>query len=259
MTQRMEREGSLAFSLAELSKLEDERLSIAREREARLLAASLEAEREAARQRQAREAAEARVRAEALQREEERRREERVRLSAIAHAEIVRATTLAEAEASVRRASEEHRHAQALASLATLAGVRRWKRAALASWVTCGAVLAGCIGVELGVLRPEAQRRVAAAEAGLEMKSKELRAIHDEVEEEGRAVADLRGRAAEATLRSDALAKSLDAARAEIARLQTPRTSGHPPSGSATPSTHPGPFSSDCPPGSHDPLCGLPK
>jgi hypothetical protein len=255
MTQRLPREGSLAFSLAELSRLEDERQAIEREREARLVAASLEADREATRRRLAREAEEARIREELLREEEERAGEQKARLSAIEQAEVVRAKALAEAEASTRLAAEEHRHAEALAALSTLESIRTWKRVAMVSWVLCLTLLAVLAGVEFGVLRPESQRRVAAAEAGREAASGELRAVRGDLEEQRRAAQDLSGRLAEANLRAEASAKSLDAIRVELAHSNVPSVPGHPGGHPSTP--HTGPFSNDCPPGSLDPLCGL--
>jgi hypothetical protein len=257
MTQRLVREGSLAFSLAELSRLEDERQALERQRDERLAAERLEADRDARQRLLAGEEEEARLRDAAKREEEARAREEKARLSAIEHAEVLRAKTLAEAEASARFAAEEHRHAEALASIRAVEDLRKWKRHAMLSWGLCGIVVVAGAGLEFGMVRPESSRRVAAVEAARDAMTFELRGVRSRLEEERQAADDSRGRLAEQTRRADALAKSLEAAQAALPPTKTPAPAGHM-SGVSHPSvTHMGAFSNDCL-GSRDPLCGLP-
>src|ERR1700722_402035 len=100
-----EREGSLSFSLAELSRLEGERLREQEERARRLRAAQAEVESVARRQRQKSEEEAARALAE--QRVEQHRRsvENAARLDAMHQAALLRAKT--EAEAGARSQLEE--------------------------------------------------------------------------------------------------------------------------------------------------------
>jgi hypothetical protein len=252
-----EREGSLSFSLAELSRLEGERLREQEERGRRLRAAQAEAESLARRQRQEREAEESRALEE--QRVEQHRRsvENAARLDAMHQAALLRAKT--EAEAGARTALEEleHRHVEALARIREVEGVSEWKRIAAASWAFAGVSCLAALVVVLAIVRPDAARRVAPAEAGAAAQSEELRGTRErEADGESRLRA-LGVRLDEETRHSRDLAIALDAQRAAALRPKGPRgTPGVPTHPPVPPS---GPFGTNCPPGSMDPLCGLSK
>jgi hypothetical protein len=257
MTQRMEREGSLTFSLAELSRLEDQRLRSERERQAGLVKAEALAAEEAARKKQEREAEDVRIREDARRSREREAREDEARQSARREAEALRAKALAEGETQARLALSAQQHEEALARIAAQGGGRTWRRLALASCAGSAAVIAIALVVELLVLRPEAKRHLAAAEGDAIAKSEEVRQARESVEQERSVEEALRVALDERTRASAALGKSLDSALAEIEHLKAPHGSGPPRSRNPTEAPHPGPFSNDCPPGSRDPLCGL--
>ena len=256
MTQPLEREGSLSFSLAELSRLEGDRLRDQEERERRARAARAEAESHATRQKLQREDEEARAR-EAQRLEEQRRaREEAARLGAIHQAASVRAKAEAELEARTKLDELEHRHVEALARIRESEDASDWKRVAAASWALAAAVCAAAIVFVFAIVRPDAARRVAITESGAAAQAEELRTVRATGLEAGRKAQALGARLEEETRHASELAIALDVARAAVA---------HPPKGPrgpvvvAPPAPPSGPFGTNCPPGSRDPLCGLSK
>jgi hypothetical protein len=249
MPESLVREGSLSFSLAELSRLEDERLR-------RLRRAREEAEEQAIREKTALEEQKARATDAARQHEEEKSREALSRLRALESAEIARARAIAEGETRARLAQEAHRHAEALAGDSAVLDLHLWKRTAVASWIVSASVLVASILLQWLVFRPDARRVAAAGEAAVVSKSAELREARQGLEEKGRAIDDLRLRLDDQTRQVASLVRSLDAARLEIASPHPPRGPGRPPQ-IAPPPAHVVPFATDCPAGSRDPLCGL--
>jgi hypothetical protein len=151
----------------------------------------------------------------------------------------------------------EHRHVGALARIHEAEGVSEWKVIAAASWAFAGVSCLAAFVVVLAIVRPDAARRVATAEAEAAAQSEELRGAHArEADGESRLRA-LGVRLDEETRHSRELAIALDAERAAAAHPKGPR-------GTAGVPTHPpvppsGPFGTNCPPGSMDPLCGLSK
>jgi hypothetical protein len=258
MTEGLVREGSLTFSLSELSRLEGERLRGEREKEAGVRQARALADAEATRKNREREAEEARAREEARQKADREAREEATRHAAIQLAEVERARALAEGEHRALLAKEARQHELRLAAIASRGGAKTWRRVAMSSWALAAA-LGVCLFVELLVARPQATRRVVAAELETVAKSEESRRGRESLEQTRGVIDDLRQKLDEQARIAAVQGKNLDAALAELQHLKAPRGGIRTPSPTAptAPTTHTGPFSNDCPPGSRDPLCGL--
>jgi hypothetical protein len=256
MAQPHQREGSLSFSLSELARLESERQREQEERERRLRAARAEAESHANRLKRQREEDEARARAEKLREEQTRNAEEAARLRAMQEAALVRAKTEADADARAKLDELEHRHVEALARIRESEGVSDWKRIAAMAWAFAAVACVAAVVVVFAVVRPDAARRVAIAEAEAAGKTEELRTVRAREEEGERKNRALGVRLDEETRRASELSIALDAARA--ANVRPPKGTRGPVA--APPSAPPsGPFGTNCPPGSMDPLCGLSK
>jgi membrane protein involved in colicin uptake len=252
----VQREGSLTFSLAELTRLETERQRDEESRARELQAARVATEQEATRKRLEKESLEARAR-EQQRRDEERMAAEReARLRAVEAGELLRAKTEADLAARAKAETEAHRHAEALAQLRAGEQAWKWKVFVAASWGATLAVTAIFLFVDFGIVRPESARRVAAAEAATERQSVDLRAARDQKRDAERTAEGLRGDLAEQKRAAERLQAELDRTQAEIVRLRgAAPSSGHPTQHRAPNAG--GPFSTACPPDSRDPLCGL--
>jgi colicin import membrane protein len=258
MTQPLEREGSLSFSLAELSRLEGERQREQAERERRVRAARAEAESHAQRARRQREEQEARALEEQRLEEQRKAAEDAARLEAAHQAALVRAKTEAETEARAKLEELEHRHVEALARIRESEGVSDLKRVAMASWAFASVVCVAALVVVFAIVRPDAERRVAIAEGQAASQSEELRAAKAREQEGERRLRELGVKLDEPTRRASELSSALESARtATVAHLKAPKG----PTAPAPPPPPPpsGPFGTNCPPGSMDPLCGLGK
>lgn len=245
------RDESVNFSLKELMKLEDERISQERQaREARELA--VKAAREEAERRE-RDALQARERAEAEERERARFREleEEARREALQRGAVEQARITVEARTRAEESERERRHELELQRMRAEASKKAGPGALIGSAVG-GAVLAVavCLVLFFAVSRPATERRVAELD---------------------RAVAGADGRA-------DALGRRVDDQKERIAQLEkalrdaqselTAKAAPPPPKAPATgprsggggvipPKAHP-PNANDGPPCANkfDPLCG---
>lgn len=205
MSESGRREGSVSTSLAELVKLEDERLQRERaEAEERLRVA---ARARAAAEEAARRAEEERRAAEAASQAEKERfaREEAARIQALQQATLEEARQRLRLEES---AIEHQRSIEALRAQTPLPPATRASSAAVAAGALVGALVAvaACAGVYVGSLAPSAEEARAEAIARLDDKRAEATA------------ADRRASSAE--LRARELDRDLQAARGDVKRLQ---------------------------------------
>ncbi len=257
MTQPLEREGSLSFSLAELSRLEGDRLREQEERERRLRAVREERESHARREMQRREEEEALAQEEQRLEQERRAAEAAARNDALHEAVLLRAKAEADAAARARLDEVDHRHVEALARIRESEGASDWKRIAAISWTLSALACVTALVAIFLVVRPDAARRVAVAEATAAVHSEELRGARARQVEGEEKFRDLTQRLEEETRRARDLAIALDVAHAALAsRPKGPRGPVTAPPPSNPPA---GPFGTNCPPGSLDPLCGFSK
>lgn len=149
---------------------------------------------------------------------------------------------------------EEHEHVEALARIRESEGVSDWKRIAAASWALAAAGCVAALVFVFAVVRPDAARRIAVAESSAAALSEELRNVRARAADAEHKVQALGTRLDEETRRSAELAIALDAARATTTHAPKPPRGPVAPPPQPTPS---GPFGTNCPPGSRDPLCGL--
>ncbi len=178
----MNNDGSIAVSLRELMRLEDDRVE--RERQTQRRRLEEEAEASAARQRQAREEELSALYAEHARQsaEAEREREMAARLDGIGRAEVERARLEARDEALATERSAEMRHAEELARLGHDLGGRRLRLVIAALTVTTVAVVAGFGAYYRLEMKPEAARRAALAEADQKSADEKVHALERDLQ-----------------------------------------------------------------------------
>lgn len=169
-----QRESSLLFSLNQLFAHERDRVRLKRlADEARL------AEEQAFREENVRRIREAEIQAEVEEArrkvaEEQRKREEAIRLDVLRTAELERVRAEVDKKVHVEQATLELEHQRRMDALARTSEQRRQRAMTLTSVLLGSAVVAGCLGIYFGKLRPEQHRVLAGYEAVLGARTAQL-------------------------------------------------------------------------------------
>lgn len=169
-----QRDSSLLFSLNELFARERERVRLKRLAEDAKLA-----EERALREENLRRTREAKLQAEADEErrrvaEAQRKREEERRLEVLRTAAVERVRAEVDKKLHVEKALLELEHQRRMDALARNSERRRQRAMMLTSVLLGAAVIAGCLGVYFGKLRPEQHRVLAGYEAVLGAKAAQL-------------------------------------------------------------------------------------
>ena len=169
-----QRESSLLFSLNQLFAHERERVHQKRLAEDARLAEEL-----AVHEENVRRIREAEIQAEvedARRRvvEAQRKREEEIRIEVLRTAELERVRAEVDKKVHVEQARLELSHQRRMDALARTSEHRRQRAMTLTSFLLGSAVVAGCLGIYFGKLRPEQHRVLAGYEAVLDAKAAQL-------------------------------------------------------------------------------------
>jgi len=250
----MSQSSSVMFSLQELERMEEERVRMAAEAEARDRESREQARRAIEAREQAERLAVERAEAEARQEVERRAREEAARLAAIQRAATEAARVEAEARVRAEERERERERDRLHAAMVEQARAAVGRQRTGATWGAVSAIVTACVAAALylGVLSPRAEASLRAATADRAARDAAITDLRTKVESSEGAIASLQG--------------DLAASRAEVARLQglldarpaglRPSRGGPSPAGTRPVHTDPAldGFTS-CPPGSKDPLC----
>lgn len=169
-----QRESSLLFSLNQLFAHERDRVRLKRAAEdARL------AEEQALHEENVRRIREAELQTEMEEArrkvaEDQRKREEAIRLEVLRTAELERVRAEVDKNSQVEQAMLELEHQRRMDALARTSEQRRQRAMTLTSVLLGAAVVAGCLGVYFGKLRPEQHRVLAGYEAVLGARTAQL-------------------------------------------------------------------------------------
>jgi hypothetical protein len=245
-------EGSVAFSLLELGRLEEERVRQEREAASARAREQEEARREVERRARAEDETREREEAEALRAEQRREREEAARAEAMRAAIVEKARLEAELHARSKDRELEHRHDVERREAACSRREKRLARLSVAQGLALVAVLAGAaVGYEAGIA-PRTERRLAGLEGQVVERDQAIVSLRDQLASQRDALAAARKDAAAANDRAASLGADLDRARQELDKVHKS------PAPHSPPAPHPGPvtgFSTHCDPNSGDPLC----
>ena len=194
---------SFIFSLAELSRMEEERVRAqaeaeVRKREAAIALAAEEAARAEAEEERRRRAIEEEERARAAE-----ERETHARLAAMSEAARVKAEVTARAEAEEKRRAEE----RSLEKVRLETSARAKRRVGMGALVGAVVMLVGALGVQIGVVQPANASRVAEVRVLADQRACDLDALKDKLEAEGKSKTGIAGELAQANARATELAE----------------------------------------------------
>jgi hypothetical protein len=245
-------ETSVTFSLQELMKIEQERITEQEQHRRRQAELREKTEREA--QQRAEQQEVERLRAEERERtlQEQRRREEAAKLEAMHHALVQAEKDRVLQQMRLQQSENERQHELKLEAVRQGGTARRLKSLLIAVSTASLLLFASTSAGWLGIVKPDQDRRLAQLTEQASSRDQENQQLKRKLDQQATQLDKLLDQVRAGHIERSTLAARLDEALKELERRGArPGASG--PAAVKPPTT----LQADCPPGSLDPLCGL--